>query len=285
MSPIQIVLLAFAAFTILGVLVACVEICLAKRTRLVTSFSYGPIPDLSVVLFVIIVVCLLFAWARTASTTKTGDVHVSATLSEETILACPMMHKAQVAYLAWKEASESGTTVTRDKRYEIEQRIVRRLKPKQKIEFLGVPPSELGFYAQLEDGSRGVLVGDFNLTSEQVDSIYAEKLTGDGGKLISSERFFEMVQNKTLSAKNIIVIDKANYSQELLQYRLKHCIKKLPFVAINKKTKEQSRIFTSIEECKRELQLPSNCHIGEVLKGMRKSSNGYIFMYVEEGEY
>ena len=162
MSPIQIVLLAFAAFTILGVLVACIEICLAKRTRLVTSFSYGPIPDLSVVLFVIIVVCLLFAWARTASTTKTGDVHVSATLSEETILACPMMHKAQVAYLAWKEASESGTTVTRDKRYEIEQRIVRRLKPKQKIEFLGVPPSELGFYAQLEDGSRGVIVGDFN---------------------------------------------------------------------------------------------------------------------------
>lgn len=198
MSPIQIVLLAFAAFTILGVLVACVEICLAKRTRLVTSFSYGPIPDLSVVLFVIIVVCLLFAWARTASTTKTGDVHVSATLSEETILACPMMHKAQVAYLAWKEASESGTTVTRDKRYEIEQRIVRCLKPKQKIEFLGVPPSELGFYAQLEDGSRGVIVGDFNLTSEQIDSIYAEKLTGDGGKLISSERFFEMVQNKTL---------------------------------------------------------------------------------------
>lgn len=99
---------------------------------------------------------------------------------------------------------------------------------------------------------------------------------------IAVQRIVEMVQNKTLSSKNIIVIDKATYTPELLQYRLKYCIKKLPFVAINKKTGKQSKVFTSIEDCKRELQLPINCHIGEVLKGSRKSSNGYIFKYIEE---
>ena len=99
---------------------------------------------------------------------------------------------------------------------------------------------------------------------------------------IAVQRVVEMVQNKTLSTKNIIVIDKATYTPELLQYRLKHCMKKLPFIAIDKKTGESSKIFTSIEDCKRELKLPSNCHIGEVLKGSRKSSNGYIFKYIEE---
>ena len=98
---------------------------------------------------------------------------------------------------------------------------------------------------------------------------------------IADQRIVEMVQNKTLSANGIIIIDKENYSLELLQYRLKNCIKKLPFIAINKITQEKSKVFTSIEECKRELNLPKNCHIGEVLKGQRNSSNGYIFKYVE----
>ena len=102
---------------------------------------------------------------------------------------------------------------------------------------------------------------------------------------IPVQRIVEMVQNKTLSAKNIIIIDKKNYTIELLQDRIKKCIKKFPFVAINKETGEQSEVFTSIEECKRALNLPSNCHIGEVLKGQRKSSNGYVFKYIEESQY
>ena len=89
-----------------------------------------------------------------------------------------------------------------------------------------------------------------------------------------------MIDNKELSAKNIIIIDKNQYTKELLQYRIKNCIKKLPFIAINKDTNEKSEIFTSIEECKRVLNLPKNCHIGEVLKGQRKSSNGWMFKYV-----
>lgn len=101
---------------------------------------------------------------------------------------------------------------------------------------------------------------------------------------IPEQRICEMIKNKTLSAKNIIIIDKENYSIDLLQYRINNCMKKNPFVAINKITGEMSEIFTSIEECKRVLNLPSNCHIGEVLKKQRKSSNGYIFKYIEEIE-
>lgn len=96
------------------------------------------------------------------------------------------------------------------------------------------------------------------------------------------QRIVEMVNNKTYSAKGIIVIDKENYTPELLKMRLNGCVKKIPFVAINKKTNEQMGIFTNIEECKRQLGLPKSCHIGEVLKGQRQSSNGYIFYYIEE---
>ena len=99
---------------------------------------------------------------------------------------------------------------------------------------------------------------------------------------IPAQRITEMVKNKTLSAKNIIIIDKELYSPELLKYRMENCIKKLPFIAINKKTNEISEIFTSIEECRRKMNLSKNCHIGEVLKGQRKSSDGYIFKYIEQ---
>ena len=115
---------------------------------------------------------------------------------------------------------------------------------------------------------KGELIGEF-INKQEFARLYN----------IPVQRIVEMVQNKTLSAKNIIIIDKEEYTIELLQYRLKHCIKKLPFIAINKKTGEQSQVFTSIEECKKTLNLPTNCHIGEVLKGQRKSSNGYEFKY------
>lgn len=118
---------------------------------------------------------------------------------------------------------------------------------------------------------KGELIGEF-INKREFARLYD----------IAPQRVVEMVQNKILSSKNIIVIDKENYTIEILQDRLKKCVKKFPFVAINKKTGERSKIFTSIEECKRTLNLPTNCHIGEVLKGQRKSSNGYIFEYVEE---
>lgn len=98
---------------------------------------------------------------------------------------------------------------------------------------------------------------------------------------ITVQRVVEMVNNTTYSAKGIIVIDKEKYTPALLKMRLQGCVKKLPFVAVNKQTNEQMGIFTNIEECKRQLGLPKSCHIGEVLKGQRQSSNGYIFYYIE----
>ena len=116
---------------------------------------------------------------------------------------------------------------------------------------------------------KGELIGEF------INKLDFERKYG-----IQQCHIKNMIDNKELSAKNIIIIDKDQYTKELLQYRIKNCIKKLPFIAINKDTNEESEIFTSIEECKRALNLPKNCHIGEVLKGQRKSSNGWIFKYV-----
>lgn len=195
MSSIQIVLLAFAAFTILGVLVACIEICLAKRTRLVTSFLYGPIPSVSLILFVLVVVCLLFTWARTASTNKKGDVHISATLSEETVLDCRIMRKELISYFVWKEGTE-GVTV-REKEYEIERRLVRRLDVNEKVEIIGAY-NLCELYAQLEDGSRGIIYYGVDLSIEQMDSISAEELSTSYNKLISKERFYDLVRDNTL---------------------------------------------------------------------------------------
>ena len=89
-----------------------------------------------------------------------------------------------------------------------------------------------------------------------------------------------MIKGTALSANKIIVIDKEKYTKKILEDRLKKCVKKQPFMAINLKTQEITGPYTNIEECKRILQLPKNCHITEVLKKTRKTSNGYSFYYI-----
>lgn len=123
----------------------------------------------------------------------------------------------------------------------------------------------------------------FNLKGELIGE-FINKTDFSRKYNIPVQRIVEMVEEKTLSSKGIIIIDKEKYSQEKLQNRIKRCIKKIPFKAINIKTGELSETFTSIEECKRTLNLPKNCHIGEVLKKQRNSSNGYKFIYVEDLE-
>lgn len=118
--------------------------------------------------------------------------------------------------------------------------------------------------------TQGKLIGEF-INKKQ----FSEKYD------IPISRICEMVQNKTLSSKGIIIIDKEQYNIDLLNTRLKHCMKKIPFMAICKENGKESGPYTNIEECKRLLNLPKNCHITEVLKGVRKSSNGYIFKYVD----
>ena len=53
-----------------------------------------------------------------------------------------------------------------------------------------------------------------------------------------------------------------------------------PFVAIKLDTLESFGPFMSIKECKEKLDLKNN-HIGEILKGQRKSQEGYSFKFID----
>ena len=155
------------------------------------------------------------------------------------------------------------------------------------------------FYDTINNGYNILLGGECSKQDGELMSIscgskpfYAFNIKGEFlGEFINKSEFerefnipvqrtIEMIKNKTLSAKNIIVIDKELYSPDLLKYRLDKCVKKFPFIAINKSTGLTEGEFNSIEECKRILDLPKNAHVGEVLKGQRKSCNGYIFQYL-----
>lgn len=117
---------------------------------------------------------------------------------------------------------------------------------------------------------KGELIGEF-VNKKQFEYDYG----------IPTSRILEMIKNTTLSSKGIIIIDKESYKPEILQFRLKNCIKKQSFYAECIETKEITGPYSNIEECKRILNLPKSCHITEVLKGSRKSSNGYKFIYCE----
>ena len=91
-----------------------------------------------------------------------------------------------------------------------------------------------------------------------------------------------MIKGEALSSKGIIIIDKEQYSPQILKNRLSKCIKKQSFMAKNLKDGTISGPYKNIEESKRILGLPKSCHVTEVLKGMRNSSNGYKFYYIEE---
>ena len=53
-----------------------------------------------------------------------------------------------------------------------------------------------------------------------------------------------------------------------------------PIIAINLTTFEQFGPYNSIKECKEALNLKNN-HIGEILKGIRKSQEGYTFKFAD----
>ena len=97
---------------------------------------------------------------------------------------------------------------------------------------------------------------------------------------INPSRITDMLNGKAFSAKNIIVIDKENYTPELLKQKLSQCLKKQPFQVIRLQDNVNLGIWDSIEECRRQLNLPKYCHITEVLKGQRKQSHGYYFEYI-----
>ena len=98
---------------------------------------------------------------------------------------------------------------------------------------------------------------------------------------IDPSRITDMLNNKVISAKNIIVIDKENYTPQLLQKKLKACLARKDFYVIRLSDGMNLGIWHNIETCRRELNLPRYCHITEVLKGKRKQSHGYYFEYAE----
>lgn len=91
----------------------------------------------------------------------------------------------------------------------------------------------------------------------------------------------DLLNNKYNSCNGIIAIKKEDFTEESLQQKLKNAKQSFrPFIAINMKTLTEYGPFTSIKECREQLKLKNN-HIGEVLKGQRKSQEGYIFKFID----
>lgn len=91
----------------------------------------------------------------------------------------------------------------------------------------------------------------------------------------------DVLNGKYNSCSGIIAIKKDEFTKEELQKRLKKAKNSYrPFVAIKLDTLESFGPFMSIKECKEKLDLKNN-HIGEILKGQRKSQEGYSFKFID----
>lgn len=98
---------------------------------------------------------------------------------------------------------------------------------------------------------------------------------------IADSHVADLLNNKYNSCNGIIAIKKENFSEELLKQKIQNAKQSFrPFIALNLKTFEQFGPFTSMKECKKQLKLKNN-HIGEVLKGIRKSQEGYTFKFID----
>ncbi len=90
-----------------------------------------------------------------------------------------------------------------------------------------------------------------------------------------------LIKNKYNSCNGIICIDKEEFTEQLLKEKLEKAKQTFrPFVAINLKTKEEFGPFETMKECREQLGLKHN-HIGEILKGIRKSQEGYTFKFID----
>lgn len=90
-----------------------------------------------------------------------------------------------------------------------------------------------------------------------------------------------LIKNKYNSCNGIICIDKEKFTEQLLKEKLERAKQTFrPFVAINLKTKEEFGPFETMKECREQLGLKHN-HIGEILKGIRKSQEGYTFKFID----
>lgn len=148
-----------------------------------------------------------------------------------------------------------------------------------------------------KDGGETIIVTDKFLESCGSHPFYAFDLKGNKlGEFLNQREFardhkmskgdiYKMLKNQLYYSNGVICIDKDSFTQQ----RLKDCIKvakgkTTPFIARKIETGEIFGPFINKTECKKFLNLKSN-HIREVLDKKRKSQEGYIFQYCNEGEY
>ncbi len=99
---------------------------------------------------------------------------------------------------------------------------------------------------------------------------------------VANTHISDMINNRMISCNGIIAIDKQSFTEDLLQKRLEQAKQTFrPFIAINLTSFEKIGPFTSMKECKEILKLKNN-HIGEILKGKRKSQEGYTFQFIDK---
>ena len=148
-----------------------------------------------------------------------------------------------------------------------------------------------------KDGGETIIVTDKFLESCGSHPFYAFDLKGNKlGEFLNQREFardhkmskgdiYKMLKNQLYYSNGVICIDKDSFTQQ----RLKDCIKvakgkTTPCIARKIETGEIFGPFINKTECKKFLNLKSN-HIREVLDKKRKSQEGYIFQYCNEGEY
>lgn len=154
------------------------------------------------------------------------------------------------------------------------------------------------FYNSVENGYN-IQAGGHNQNTEKFAlacgsiPFFAYRVNGEFlGEFLSQRAFCrefnlndahisKLLNNEYNSCNGIIAIKKDLFSQELLQEKLSKAKQSFRlFKAKNLQTNEEFGPFESIKECREILQLKNN-HIGEVLKGKRKSQEGYTFYFID----
>lgn len=148
-----------------------------------------------------------------------------------------------------------------------------------------------------KDGGETIIVTEKFLKQCGSHPFYAFDLKGNKlGEFLNQREFarqhhmskgdiYRMLNNQLYYSNGVICISKDSFTKQ----RLQECVevakgKTTPFIARKIETGEVFGPFTNKTKCKEFLNLKSN-HIREVLDKKRKSQEGYIFQYCQEGEY
>lgn len=148
-----------------------------------------------------------------------------------------------------------------------------------------------------KDGGETIIVTEKFLKQCGSHPFYAFDLKGNKlGEFLNQREFarqhhmskgdiYRMLNNQLYYSNGVTCISKDSFTKQ----RLQECVevakgKTTPFIARKIETGEVFGPFTNKTRCKEFLNLKSN-HIREVLDKKRKSQEGYIFQYCQEGEY